>query len=264
LKEEITVKGMRLFGRCWRTPTGDTPYMIWTIGSRDAAPAGQNWIIRGESVAFQNLPIQPTDGFVKSVIVSSPDDVAGPMVEQPGGDKAEVAFIRGRLQRIETLVETIPLPDTTLVKASRGLGEDFGTMYHFIIPKPLRFTTASGLTIDIPMQGADTKMTYGAASGQPMAALFFRPNFKESEEKLEKSTLWKKYGGPVDIDVRLKGIHDDYSHGFIGKDYVVEAKGIGLKAEPVTGVSLEITQTAVLESYPLEFKVAVKDSKAGL
>lgn len=259
--DEVTVKGMRLFARCWRTPTGTTPYMIWTIGSRDDAPAGDEWVIRGEYVAFEGLPILPVSRFTKQVVASSPDNASGPMVEQPGGENAKFAVIRGHLERVHTLIESLALPDTDLVKSSRNLGPDFGTMHHFRIDQPLKLTTPSGLTIEIPKQNGGTKMSYGAVGGAPMLALLFKPDFGGTEDKLPKSPLWQKFGGPIDIDMSLKGIADEYSAGFMGSNYMVEAKGIAIKPGPVHGASIEIRQTVVLQSYPLDFRVPVIDSK---
>src|SRR3954469_14764859 len=131
LKEELVVKGLHLFARCWRTPTGESPYMIWTIGSKDDAPEGQEWVIEGESIHFENLPIQPVSGFTKAVKTSSPDEVSGNMLQQPGGEAAGNAYIRGHLEKVETLTETLALPDLTLVLAKHGPQGDFGPMYHF-------------------------------------------------------------------------------------------------------------------------------------
>ncbi|MFI5385819.1 MAG: hypothetical protein ACHQ50_06830 [Fimbriimonadales bacterium] len=261
VKEEVTVKGFRLYARCWRTPTGEDPYLIWTIGSRDAAPAGEEWVIRGESVSFEGLPIQPVAGFVKDVAVGDPDKVAGAMMQQAGGEKAQFAIIRGRLEKVATLVESLPLGDPTLAKALHQPKGGFGPMHHFQIDKPIKLTTPSGLTIEVPAQGPGTSMRYGGLGAEPMAALTFRPSFKESEDKIPGSPLWQRLGGAIEVRAQLKGIGDDYSYGFAGKDYVVEAKGFAIKPGPAKGVRIEITQIIVLQSYALDFRVPVKDSK---
>jgi hypothetical protein len=264
LKEEITVNGMRLFACCWRTPTGNDPYMIWTIRSRDPAPAGYQWVIRGESLTFPNLPIQPVSPFTMPVTPRNPDEEGGPMVLQPGGEKAQVALIRGHLERVETLTESIPLPDLTIVKATKGAGDSFGPMYHLQIDKPIKVTTASGITVEIPKQGADTPMKYGAVTASPILAVYFHTNFEPAMESLLKSELFKKFGGPVEVEATLVGIEDSYSRGFVGRDYVVEAKGFGIKPGPVKGLHIDVMQTAVLESHPLDFRVPVRESKGGV
>src|SRR5436305_1268699 len=85
-KEELTIKGFHLFARCWRTPTGETPDMIWTIGSKDPAPTGEKWRIKGEAITFDNLPIIPGNLFTKELTASDTERVAGLMFEQPGGE----------------------------------------------------------------------------------------------------------------------------------------------------------------------------------
>lgn len=261
LKEEATVHGYRLFARCWRTPTGTEPYMIWTIGSLDGQPEGNRWRINGESITFEGLPIEPSSGFRKTLVATDPEAVAGPMLQQTGGEKAQFAIIRGHLEKVATLVEDLPLPDATLAKAARQPGGDLGTMYHLVIPHPMKLTTPSGLTIDIPAQGAETKINYAATTFQPMAAIVFRTSFKESEDRIPKSDLFKKFGGPIDIDATLLGVGESYAAGMVDKDYVVEVKGFSIKPGPATKLSIRITQTAILESYPLSFRVKVRDSK---
>lgn len=261
-KDEVTVKGLRLFARCWRTPTGETPYMIWTIGSRDPAPDGEEWVIQGDSISFEGQPIIPSSGFSKKLAVGDPDKVDGAMVEQPGGENATVAFIRGRLERVRTLVESLPLGPVTLVKAVRKPKEDSGPIYHLQIDKPMKLTTPSGLTVDIAKQGADTKIRYVSLAFDPEAALMFKANFKESEDNLPKSQLWQSFGGPVGIMVLLKGIGTPFAAGPAGSDYVVQSKGFDVKPGPIEGATLEITQSVVLESYPVEFRVQIKPSKA--
>ncbi len=261
--DEAIVKGLHLFARCWRTPTGDTPYMIWTIGSRDPAPVGEEWIIRGEYIGFEGLPIQPSATFVKPVAASDPDLVGGSMVEQPQGEKAQFAVIRGHLDKVETFVEVLSLGDVVLVRARRPKGE-LGPVYHLQIGKPLKLSTPSGLTIEIPTQGADTSIRYGALGAKPIAALVFKTNFKESEEQLPSSPLYKKYGsGPIAIEARLKGIPTPFSHGFAGGNYVVESQGFDLKPGVVKDVGVEIVQSVVLQSFPLTFRVPVRESKTG-
>lgn len=260
-KEELTVKGFRIFARCWRTPTGEDPYFIWTIGSRDDAPAGEQWRIRGESVTFGGLPIQPVAGFAKALVAGDPDLVGGAMVQQEGGEKAEVAVIRGRLEKVETLVEDLPLGDVTLAKALHPPKGGVGPMYHLTIDNQLKLSTSSGLTVEVPKQGAGTTIKYGAVAAGPMAALVFRPNFRETQDKIEGSALSKRLGGPIEVDAQLTGIADDFSHGFVGKDYVVEARGFAIKPGLVKGVGVRITQTVVLQSYSLDFFVRIRDSK---
>jgi hypothetical protein len=263
LKEEITVNNMRLFASCWRTPTGNDPYIIWTIGSRDAAPAGYQWVIRGESITFPNLPIMPVPGFVAPVKPKTPEEEGGAMLQQPGGEKAQFALIRGHLERVETLTESVPLPDLNIVKASRSPGEGMGPMYHLQIDKAIKITTPSGIAIDIPKQGADTPIKYGAVTASPILAVYFHTNVEASTEKLPNSGLWKKFGGPVDIEATLIGIEEPYSRGFVDKDYVLEAKGFGIKPGPVKGLHIDVTQTVVLESHPLDFRVPIRQSKGG-
>lgn len=260
-KEAVTVRGFHLFARCWRTPTGETPYMIWTIGSHDAAPEGEQWMIRGEYVAFEGLPIQPTGGFSRALAASDPDKVAGSMVEQPGGEDAKVAVIRGHLDKVETLVESLPLGDVTLVRAKHKFKEDAGPMFHIKIDHAMKLTTPSGITIEIPKQGADTNIKYAVLSFDPMVALTFKPGFKETEDRLPNSPLWKKLGGQVQIEARLKGLQTPSAGGFIGSSYTVQSKGFGLEAGLVKGASIEIIQTIVLQSYPVDFRVPVRESK---
>ncbi|HVT11982.1 MAG TPA: hypothetical protein VHE55_06920 [Fimbriimonadaceae bacterium] len=261
LKDEVTVKGLHLFARCWRTPTGETPYMIWTIGSRDPAPDGEEWVIQGDSISFEGQPIVPVQGFSQKLVAGDPDKVEGAMVEQPGGENATVAFIRGRVERVRTLVESLPLGSTALVKAAHKPQEDSGAIYHFQIDKPLKLTTPSGLAVEIPKQGAETKIRYVSLAFDPEAALTFKTNFKESEDKLPKSQLWQSFGGPVGIMVLLKGVGKPFAAGPVGGSFVAQSKGFDIKAGPVDGASLEITQSVVLESYPLDFRVTIKPSK---
>jgi len=260
-KDEITVKGMRLYARCWRTPTGDTPYMIWTIGSLDKPPVGQQWVIVGESIGFEGLPIQPVGGFAKTVTVSDPDNVDGPMVQQPDGDKAQVAVIRGHLEKVETLFEDLPLGDVEIVRAKHQ-EKGLGPAYHVQVDHELKLKTPSGITIDIPKQDAGSKFQYGALGFKPMAALHFHAGFKDSEEKIPGSPLFQRLGGPIEVEAQLKGVETPASSGFIDGDYVVEAQGFGIKPGPVKGAQIEIIQTIVLQSYPIDFRVPVKESKS--
>jgi len=254
------MKGMRIYARCWRTPTGDDPYMIWTIGSRDDPPAGQTWRIKGETIAFDNLPIVPAAPFTKAVAASDPAHVDGVMVIQPDGKDAKVAVIEGALEKVETLVEDLPLGDVTIVEAEKQIKER-GPAYHLQIDRAMKLTTPSGLTIEIPKQDAKTNFTYGSIGPRPTVAIHFHPNFKESMDSIPGSDLFKRLGGPIEVEARLKGLEPRTESGFVGGDYVAESEGFGIKPGPVKGVSIEITQTIVLQSYPLEFRVPVLDSK---
>jgi|GEM_PF-4462791 len=259
LRDGVTMKGMRLYARCWRTPTGDNPYMIWTIGSRDNPPSGQEWRITGDSISFEGLPIEPAAGFSKMVAASDPDHVGGPMVVQPQGRDAKVAIIEGTLEKVETLAEDLPLGDVQIVKAAHQ-DEGLGPAYHIVIDHPIKLTTPSGITIEIPKQDAKSTFKYGALGPRPMVAIHFHADFKDTEDKIPGSSLYRRLGGPVEVEAQLKGVETASASGFVGSDYIAESEGFGIKPGPAKDLKIEIIQTVVLQSYPLDFRVPVKDS----